>query len=66
MLNIKISNIDESNRLNIPILGQISIIPELAKSMDNGLPYVIDNPGSYLSKKYQEISNQINTMVSKG
>ncbi len=58
--------VDESNRLNIPILGKISIIPELAKSMDNGSPYIIDNPDSYLSKKYQEISNQINTIVNKG
>ena len=58
--------IDESDRLNIPILGKISIIPELAESMDNGSPYIIDNPGSYLSKKYKEISNQINTIVNKG
>ena len=56
--------IDESDRLNIPILGKISIIPELAKSMDSGRPYIIENPDSELAKKYHEISSQINAIVN--
>ena len=58
--------IDESNRLDAPILGQIPIIPELAESMDAGYPYIINNPESELSKKYNEIAKQINYIINKG
>ena len=57
---------DESSRLNIPILGQIPIIPELAESMDSGSPYIIANPESELCKKYQEIANVVNDIINKG
>ena len=50
----------------MPILGQISINPDLAKSMDDGVPYVISNPKSTIAKKYEEICNQINDIINKG
>ena len=34
----------ESDRLETTILGKISILPDLAKSMDDGVPYIISNP----------------------
>ena len=55
--------LEESNRLNVPILGKISINPDIAKSMDNGSPYVIRNLDSNITKEYEKISNQINDMV---
>ena len=45
---------------------KISIIPELAKSMDDGCPYIIDNPNSDIAKKYEEISSQIDNIINKG
>ena len=57
---------EESNRLNIPILGKLSIDPELALSMDKGLLYTVDNPDSEITKKYQQIANQVNNTVNKG
>ena len=55
--------LDESNRLGAPILGQISINPDLAKSMDEGVPYVLSNPDSDIAKKYEEICSQINNEI---
>ena len=49
----------ESDRLETAILGKISILPDLAKSMDDGIPYIISNPESDLAKQYDEICNQI-------
>ena len=51
--------LDESNRLGIPVLGKISINPDLAKSMDIGSPYIISNPESEIAKKYEQICEQI-------
>ena len=53
----------ESDRLETPILGKISIDPQLAKSMDDGVPYVISNPDSGIAKKYDEICSQINDKI---
>ena len=58
--------LDESHRLNVPILGKISIDPELAKSMDNGLPYVINHPDSDIASSYNQISKQINKIINEG
>ena len=49
----------ESDRLQAPILGKISILPELAQSMDAGDPYIISNPDSDLAKQYNHICNKI-------
>ena len=53
----------ESDRLETPILGSISINPDLAKSMDEGVPYTISNPTSDIAKKYEAICDQINNLI---
>ena len=53
----------ESDRLKTPILGKISINPDLAKSMDDGVPYIISNPESDIAKKYEQICIQINEII---
>jgi len=53
----------ESDRLKTPILGKISINPDLAKSMDDGVPYIISNPESEIAKKYEQICIQINEII---
>ena len=54
----------ESHRLSAPILGKISIDPKLAECMDQGIPYIQEYPNSQISIKYDEISNQINNLIS--
>ena len=56
----------ESDRLQAPVLGKISILPELAKSMDDGTPYIITNPESDLAKQYYDICDQICDQIEKG
>ena len=58
--------LDESKRLQAPVLGKVSILPELAKSMDDGTPYIISNPESDLAKQYYDICNQICSQIEKG
>ena len=55
----------ESDRLRVPILGKIGINPELAQSMDVGMPYVIANPNSDIAIKYKEICDQIENEIKK-
>jgi len=56
---------DESNRLQTPILGSISIDPELAKSMDDGIPYVISNPNSDIANKYRKICKKVQFQIAR-
>lgn len=53
----------ESDRLKAPILGKISINPELAQSMDDGIPYITSNPDSDIANQYDKICNQINNIL---
>ena len=55
----------ESDRLQVPILGKIGINPELAQSMDVGMPYVIANPDSDIAIKYKKICDQIENEIKK-
>ena len=46
----------ESDRLNVPILGRIPIIADLAKSTDIGTPFVLTNEQSQIAKEFNDIS----------
>ncbi len=46
----------ESDRLNVPILGRIPIIADLAKSTDIGTPFVLTNEESQIAKEFNDIS----------
>jgi len=49
----------ESERLGVPLLGQIPISPDIVETTDNGMPIVEKDPESYLSKIYLGIANNI-------
>ncbi len=50
---------DESQRLEVPLLGRIYLTPEIALSADAGYPYVLQNPKSPITAVYHEIKDQI-------
>ncbi len=54
---------DESERLNVPLLGQIHLSPELASTADAGTPYVLKHPDSVITKIYNDISEQIVKLI---
>tara|TARA_B100000029_G_scaffold243794_1_gene241035 strand:+ start:980 stop:2068 length:1089 start_codon:yes stop_codon:yes gene_type:complete len=49
----------ESERLNVPLLGKISIDPILSESSDSGIPYVINNLNSRNYNEFKIISEKI-------
>ena len=49
----------ESERLGVPLLGQIPISPDIVETTDNGMPIVEKDQESYLSKIYLGIANNI-------
>ena len=51
--------ISESNRLDVPLLGKIPLNPDLSLSVDCGTPFVLKHSNSNVSKKFQEIAEQI-------
>ena len=55
----------ESKRLEVPILGEIPINLELAKSSDRGSPYILKDPESDIAQIYKNISNQIINIIDK-
>ncbi|MFQ6611376.1 MAG: P-loop NTPase, partial [Fidelibacterota bacterium] len=54
---------DESERLNVPLLGQVLLSPELALATDSGTPYVLKFPDSVITKIYKEISEQLTQLI---
>ena len=55
--------LDESNRLNVPLLSQIPIDPDLAICTDNGTPYVYEHK-THITDCYEEIANKIQNIIS--
>lgn len=49
----------ESNRLNVPFLGEIPINPVIRVSGDSGKPFVIDHRESPISDAFDKISEKI-------
>ncbi len=50
---------DESKRLDVPLLGQIYLTPEIALSADSGHPYVLKYPESPITAIYEKIKLQL-------
>ena len=51
--------LDESSRLDVPLLGEIHLSPELAMSADEGKPYVLQYESSLIAKEYSKIAQHI-------
>ena len=50
---------EESRRLGVPLLGQIYLSPEIARSADSGNPYVLNYKDSPITAEYMKIASQI-------
>ena len=50
---------EESNRLNVPLLGQIYLSPEISASTENGIPYVLNHENSPITSEFNNIASQI-------
>ena len=51
--------VQESSRLNVPLLGRIYLSPEITESTENGRPYVLEHTDSPITKEYSNIASQI-------
>ena len=56
---------EESNRLDVPLLGQIYLSPEIAQSADDGIPYVLKNKNSSITQEYINIASQLKELSEK-
>ena len=57
---------DESKRLDVPLLGQIYLSPEIAQSADNGTPFVLKYKDSPITAEYENIANQLIELANSG
>ena len=55
--------LDESNRLNVPLLSKIPIDPDLAICTDKGTPYVYEHK-TYITDCYKQIADKIINILS--
>ena len=55
---------EESKRLDVPLLGQIYLNPDIAKCSDGGTPYVLKYKDSLITKEYFNIASQINNLIN--
>jgi len=51
--------LDESKRLGIPLLGNIPLEPEISRTSDLGMPYILKFPDSTVSKIFNKIVSKI-------
>ena len=56
---------DESKRLEVPLLGQIYLSPEIAQSADNGTPFVLKYEDSPITAEYMKIAQQLVELAEK-
>lgn len=57
--------VSESERLDVPLLAQIYITPEIALSTDSGEPYVLKYTDSPITKIFTSMAEKITKMVSE-
>ncbi len=50
---------EESRRLDVPLLGQIYLSPEIAQSADGGTPYILQYKDSPITREYEKIASQL-------
>ena len=56
--------LDESNRLDVPLLAKIPIDSDLATCTDNGTPYVYEHKTD-ISDYYEQIANKVKSIIFK-
>lgn len=49
----------ESNRLNVPLLGEIPISQDIMEATDSGKPIAAFNPEAHVSKIYKQIAEKV-------
>ena len=54
----------ESNRLNVPLLGEIPISQDIMEATDSGKPIVSFNPEAHVSKIYRQIAEKVVSTLS--
>ena len=52
------------DNFNIPLLGEVPIIPEVAEGGDSGIPIVMSNPESLASLAYKALAGQVAAQLS--
>ena len=56
---------EESERLEVPLLGQIYLNPEIAESSDSGIPFVLKYPDSPITHEYINIAFKLQKIAKK-
>ena len=51
--------ISESNRLNVPLLGEIPLNPDLCLSVDYGTPFVLEHSNTNVAREFKKIVETI-------
>tara|TARA_Y100001980_G_C14548444_1_gene329676 strand:+ start:20 stop:1120 length:1101 start_codon:yes stop_codon:yes gene_type:complete len=51
--------LSESNRIDVPMIGEIHLDPKLSRSIDNGLPYVLNYENSSITQEFEKIVSEI-------
>ncbi len=54
----------ESKRLEVPLLGEIPIAPEIMKATDSGKPILLSDSKSTISDMYREIGEKVRGLVT--
>ena len=49
----------ESKRLNVPLLGEISLDPKLSFSVDHGTPFVLEHTNNNIAEEFKKIGELI-------
>ncbi len=53
-----------AQRMNVPFLGAVPLDPDIVKSGDNGIPYVLSYSTSETAKRFDEIVDKITAVYS--
>lgn len=55
-----------AERMNVPFLGAVPLDPDIVKSGENGIPYVLSYSTSETAKRFDEIVDRITAVYSSG
>ena len=55
-----------AERMNVPFLGAVPLDPDIVKSGENGIPYVLSYSTSETAKRFDEIVDKITAVYSSG
>ncbi|UCD37093.1 MAG: Mrp/NBP35 family ATP-binding protein [Fidelibacterota bacterium] len=54
---------EESQRLGVPLLGQIPLVPDLVIASDSGEPYVVNHPDAPAGVEFRRIAEALTTRL---